>query len=80
MIRAFRHIHMTPDDGRNLHVRDRDLVNVRLMGDRTTVCEDVLVRISDPSHLEMHVDTDEANAAGVPAESRGMVFREQLDS
>ncbi|MEE8397389.1 MAG: phosphate propanoyltransferase [Desulfobacterales bacterium] len=80
MIRAFRHIHMTADDGRDLHVKDRDLVNVRLMGDRVTVCEDVLVRISDPSHLEMHVDTDEANAAGVPAESMGMVFREQLDS
>ncbi len=78
IIRAFRHIHMTPFDAKNFHVRDNSLVNVRLMGDRSTVCEDVLVRISESAFLEMHVDTDEANAAGIPAESSGVILKERL--
>jgi putative phosphotransacetylase len=32
---------------------------------RSTVFEDVIVRISDQYSLEFHVDTDEANAAGI---------------
>ncbi len=69
VIRAWRHIHMTPDDGRQYRLKNRDIVNVRLKGDRTTICENVLVRITDTSALEMHIDTDEANAAGIPQES-----------
>ncbi len=74
VIRAWRHIHMTPDDGRGFKVKNRDVVYVRLKGDRTTICENVLVRITDNSALEMHIDMDEANAAGVPMESQGEVL------
>jgi putative phosphotransacetylase len=74
VIRAWRHIHMTPDDGRKFKLKNRDVVNVRLKGDRTTICENVLVRITDTSALEMHIDMDEANAAGVPMESDGEVL------
>ena len=73
-IRALRHIHMTSDDARRMGVADRDIVDVRLNGDRTTVCEGVLIRVGDPAALEMHIDTDEANAAGVPSESIGEIL------
>jgi putative phosphotransacetylase len=55
-------------------VQNRERINVRLKGDRTTILEDVLVRITDTSALEMHIDTDEANAAGVAQESNGEVL------
>ncbi|MBN2324956.1 MAG: phosphate propanoyltransferase [Spirochaetes bacterium] len=71
VIRARRHIHMTPNDGGSFGLKNGDSVNVRLKGDRTAVCESVLVRVTDASALEMHIDTDEANAAGVPMESLG---------
>lgn len=73
-IRALRHIHMTPEDARRIGVSQYDVVDVRLNGDRTTVCEGVLVRISQNGALEMHIDTDEANAAGVPSESVGEIL------
>jgi putative phosphotransacetylase len=74
VVRAWRHIHMTPDDGRDFQVNDGDVVNVRLQGDRATTLEAVLIRISDKYALEMHIDTDEANAAGVMQESEGEIF------
>ena len=74
VIRAFRHIHMSPDDGLQFGVTNGEHVNVRLKGDRTTICENVLIRITDTSALEMHIDTDEANAAGVPQSSEGEIL------
>jgi propanediol utilization protein len=73
VIRAWRHIHMAPEDGKRFRLKNRDVVNVRLKCDRTTICENVLVRITDNSVLEMHIDMDEANAAGVSMESQGDV-------
>ena len=62
---------MTPEDITRFQVQNRERVNVRLKGDRSTVLEDVLIRITNRSALEMHIDTDEANAAGVAQESEG---------
>lgn len=74
VLRALRHIHLSPEDAQALGVTDHDVVDVRLMGDRPTICEGVLIRITDRAALEMHIDTDEANAAGVPAESIGEIL------
>ena len=74
VMRALRHIHMTPADAQRFGFADREIVDVRLNGDRVTVCEGVLIRVSDPGALEMHIDTDEANAAGVPSESIGDIL------
>ena len=74
VIRALRHIHMTPADADRIGLRDGAGVSVRLVGDRTTICEGVRIRVSPSAGLEMHIDTDEANAAGVPAESVGQIL------
>ncbi|HEY9595608.1 MAG TPA: phosphate propanoyltransferase, partial [Spirochaetia bacterium] len=74
LIRALRHIHMLPGDADEIGVKDGARVSVRLVGDRATVAEGVLVRVSSRSSLEMHIDTDEANAAGIPAQSVGQIL------
>ena len=62
VILAWRHIHMTPEDAVRLGMKDKQLVGVRLGGDRSLVLGSVLVRVSPDYRLELHLDTDEANA------------------
>lgn len=63
VIVAGRHIHMTLAEAASFGVKDKDIVKVRCGGDRGLVFENVLIRANDQYALEMHVDTDEANAA-----------------
>ena len=65
VILAKRHIHFHPTEAKEFGVKEGDYVRVRagIGGERELVFERVLCRISDQFALELHVDTDEANAA-----------------
>ena len=64
---ANRHIHMSPEDGRHFGVSDGEYVDVEVDdGERRTKWYDVQVRVHPDFRLEMHVDTDDANAVGLP--------------
>lgn len=64
-IQATRHIHMTERDARQYAVKDGEFVRLRFPGPRALVLENVLVRVGGTAALELHLDTDDANAAGV---------------
>ncbi|MBT2692488.1 phosphate propanoyltransferase [Bacillus sp. ISL-55] len=65
VIVAERHIHMTPGDAANYNVQDGDYVSVKSAGERSLIFNQVLIRVKDSYALDMHIDTDEANAAGL---------------
>ena len=73
VIIAKRHIHMTPADAEAFNVTNGQIVKVLIRSARTTIFDDVVVRVSPNYALAMHIDTDEAQAAGNP--TSGEIFR-----
>ncbi|HEU5136161.1 MAG TPA: acetate/propionate family kinase [Steroidobacteraceae bacterium] len=66
VICARRHIHMNPRDAERFGIADCGTVSVRIDGaGRDLTFSDVSVRVAPQFTLELHLDTDEANAAEV---------------
>ena len=65
VIVAARHIHMSLEDAEKFGVKDKDIVSVQTQGERALLFNNVLVRANAAFKLEMHVDLEEGNAAGV---------------
>ena len=66
MIVAKRHIHMSVEDARNFHVKNGDIVAVKIISSngRSAILGDTIIRVSENYALAMHIDTDESNAVG----------------
>ncbi len=65
VIIANRHIHLTPDYAERHNIKDGDYVDVMVESIKPTRFFDVQVRVRDDFNVEMHIDTDDANSAGV---------------
>ncbi|NLC57035.1 MAG: phosphate propanoyltransferase [Armatimonadetes bacterium] len=65
LILAWRHIHLSPREAEYWGVKHHDVVRVELPGPRGLTLNNVLVRVSPDFIAQMHIDTDEANAAGI---------------
>ena len=74
-IAAMRHIHMTPADAEKYGVTDKQIVQVRIDGDRSLVFDSVVVRVSEKFAAAMHIDTDESNAACVAPGCMGEIVK-----
>lgn len=62
---AQRHIHMSPADAAASGCKDGDYVSVKVENERGTTFNQVKIRVDESFTLEMHIDTDEANAAKI---------------
>lgn len=62
---AARHIHMSPEDAAAVGLKDNDYVSVKAENERGAVLDNVKIRVDKSFTLEMHIDTDEANACGI---------------
>ena len=78
VIVAWRHIHMHPDDAEKFGVNDKDIVSVDIDDEeRPLTFKNVLIRVSDKYKLEMHIDTDEGNAAEIKTGENGTLMTTQ---
>jgi acetate kinase len=76
VIVALRHIHMHPNDAEIFEVKDHDIVSVDVDDpDRPLTFRNVLIRVSEQFRLEMHIDTDEGNAAEIKPGEAGTLMK-----
>ena len=62
VIVADRHIHMSPEDAARFHVKDKELVQVEIGGEKPGIMGHVRIRVSSDYALDFHIDTDDGNA------------------
>lgn len=73
VIAAMRHIHLTPENAEEFGLEDKQIVSVKVDTEgRSLIFGDVVVRVRSDFAPAMHIDTDEANAAG----ASGVVYGE----
>ena len=77
VIAAKRHIHATPADAEALGLTNGEIVSVEIptANERNLIFGDVVVRVSEKYALAMHIDTDEANAAGMAPNTMGTIIK-----
>ena len=62
---SLRHLHLSPADAVALGLHDQQRIAVHVAGERALTFEDIVVRVAPDYRIEVHLDTDEGNAAGI---------------
>lgn len=76
IIRAARHVHMSPSDAKFYNVKHLDKITLRVSAPGcTTRFDDLIVRVDPSFKLEVHIDTDEANACDLERATKVELFK-----
>jgi propanediol utilization protein len=75
VIRAERHVHMNHDHAAQYGVKNGDRLSLRIESTCSLVFENLLARVDDTSKLEVHLDTDEGNAADLDHATKIELFK-----
>jgi len=62
---AKRHVHLTPEDAEKFGLKDKQIINVKVDGERGLIFDEVVARVSHEYATYMHIDYDEFNAAAI---------------
>ena len=62
---AKRHVHLTPEDAEKFGIKDKQIIKVKVGGDRGLIFDEVVARVSPSYATYMHIDYDELNAAAL---------------
>lgn len=65
VIVAQRHLHLHDSEAQKLGLKDQDYVQAKVDGPRGLIFDQVLVRVGPKFKMDLHLDMDEANAAGL---------------
>jgi propanediol utilization protein len=75
-ILAQRHLHINSQKAKELGIKDKQMVRLGVGGPRSLTFNHILARVSPDFDFQVHLDTDEANAAGISNRDCGELFLE----
>src|SRR5690554_5734893 len=71
---ALRHVHLSVDQAKEAGVKDKQMISIKFGGERGLVFDNILVRSGEGHNAEIHLDTDEGNAAGLKSGDLGEII------
>lgn len=77
LIVAKRHVHVSQVDAAQLNVKQNEIVQVKVFGDRSLIFDEVVIRVSPDFRTAMHIDFDEANACGFKKGMLGKIIKKE---
>lgn len=75
VIVAQRHLHISVADAKDRGLKNKEIIKIRVEWPRAMIFDNVSVRVDDRYVLDCHIDTDEANAAGLKAGAWGEIVK-----
>jgi len=73
---AKRHLHITPEDAAEFGIQDKEIVQIKVGGERALIFDEVVARVSEKYATYVHLDYDEINAAALFGDNAvGIVLR-----
>lgn len=75
VIIAQRHLHCSQEQAKKLDLKNNQKISVIINGQRETTFHNIIVRISNEYNLSVHIDTDEANSAGIKGKTYGNIVK-----
>lgn len=74
---AKRHLHMTVEDGEKYGIKDKEIVQVKVDGERALIFDEVVARVGPKYATFIHLDYDEINAAALFNNMVGTVIKKE---
>jgi len=75
VIIAKRHLHCSPETAKKLKIKNGQEVMIKVEGPRGLIFDEIPVRVKPNFKLALHIDTDEANAAGIKTKAFGKLVK-----
>jgi putative phosphotransacetylase len=72
---ALRHVHLSESQAKEAGVKDKDIVSLKIEGERGMIMNNVLIRSGEGHLREIHLDTDEGNAAGCGPDTEAEIIK-----
>jgi putative phosphotransacetylase len=74
VIIAKRHLHITPEEAEKNKLKDGQKVQLEIKGERALILKEIIVRIKECFQTRVHIDIEEANAAGIKQNDKGKII------
>jgi putative phosphotransacetylase len=74
VIIAKRHLHIPPTEAQKNHLKNGQKIQIETKGNRGVIFKEIIVRVKEGYQTKLHIDLEEANAAGIDQDDKGKII------
>jgi putative phosphotransacetylase len=74
VIIAKRHLHISPEDAQKNKIKNGQKIELEIKGERAIIFKEIIARVKEGFQTKVHLDIEEANAAGIKQNDKGKII------